>query len=74
MAKSYKGEVIADSSGQWCGNSLRFTTSPEAEAYIQDLKSRWTMVRDTRVVPSDEEVNYRWRFDNNKLYPIGTTP
>ena len=27
---SFKPEVIADSSGQWCGNALRFATREEA--------------------------------------------
>lgn len=42
-------EVIADSSGEWCGNGLRFDTEAEAEAYVLDLSMRWTLVRDTRV-------------------------
>jgi len=31
----------------------------EAEAYLRDLKSRWKAVRNTRVVESDQRVNYR---------------
>jgi hypothetical protein len=57
---SFKAEVIADSSGKWCGNMLRFATEDEAQKYVQDLSWRWTLVRDTRVVASDEPVNYRW--------------
>ena len=34
---SFKPEVIADSSGRWCGNALRFATREEAEANVQDL-------------------------------------
>jgi hypothetical protein len=55
---SWKAEVIADSSGQWCGNGLVFATKEEAESYVFDLMMRWTMVRDTRVVESKEPVNY----------------
>jgi hypothetical protein len=58
--KSWKPEVIADSSGEWCGNALRFATREEAEANVKDLMWRWTLVTDTRVVESDDEVNYRW--------------
>jgi hypothetical protein len=47
--------VIADSSGKWCGNALRFKTKPEAETYAKDLASRWTLVTEWRVVESDEE-------------------
>ena len=46
----YKAEVIADSSGKWCGNGLQFETETEAETYAQDLSMRWTAVRDWRVV------------------------
>jgi hypothetical protein len=57
---SWKPEVIADNSGKWCGNALRFATKEEAEANVRDLSYRWLLVRDTRVVESDEPVNYRW--------------
>ena len=50
MDKPYKVEVIADGSGTWCGNALRFATTEEAEAYAKDLETRWTLVRDWRVV------------------------
>jgi hypothetical protein len=57
---SWKPEVIADSTGQWVGNALRFATKEEAEANVKNLAGRWTLVRDTRVVESDEPVNYKW--------------
>jgi hypothetical protein len=53
---SWKAEVIADNSGQWCGNGLRFLSREEAERYVKDLSWRWTSVRDTRVVASDDPV------------------
>jgi hypothetical protein len=56
--KSFKPEVIADNSGKWCGNALRFATRQEAEANVQDLMMRWFAVRDTRVVESGDPVNY----------------
>lgn len=58
--KSYKAEVIADNSGQWVGNGLRFASVAEAEAYVRGLASRWTLVRDTRVVPCDDPVTHAW--------------
>ena len=48
--------MIADSSGQWTGNGLRFATREKAEAYVQDLSFRWTEVRDTRVVETTDPV------------------
>lgn len=49
----YKVEVIADSSGKWCGNGLTFDTKEAAEQYARDLFSRWTAVRDWRVVTTE---------------------
>lgn len=58
---SFKPEVIADSTGNWTGNALRFATREEAEANVGNLASRWFAVRDTRVVESDEPVNYTYK-------------
>ena len=65
---SYAAEVIADNSGKFVGNALRFATREEAEAYARDLFSRWTLVRETRVVESTDPVNYT--FKNGKLEKI----
>ena len=53
---SFAMEVIADGSGKWCGNALRFATREEAEQYVGDLANRWTLVRETRVVESGDPV------------------
>ena len=59
---SFKPEVIVDSSGKWCGTPPRFaTTREEAEANVRDLANRWFAVTDTRVVESDDPINYSWR-------------
>jgi hypothetical protein len=60
---SFKPEVIADASGKWVGNALRFATEAEASRYAYDLSCRWTAVRDTRVVESADAVNYRLMGD-----------
>ena len=57
---SFKPEVIADSSGKWYGNALCFATREEAEANVRDLMMRWFAVRETRIVVSDDPVNYRY--------------
>ena len=57
---SFKPEVIADASGKWAGNALRFATREEAEANARDLMMRWFAVRETRVVVSVDPVNYRY--------------
>jgi len=54
--RSWMAEVIADSSGKWCGNGLRFATKEEAGKYGADLSSRWTAVREWRVVESPDKV------------------
>ena len=69
---SYAPEVIADDSGTWCGNALRFETEAEAEVWVADLSMRWMLVRDTRVVTSEDPVNSqllktgdgRWEYKN----------
>ena len=53
-------EVIADTSGNWCANALRFATREEAEANVHDLMMRWLAVRETRVVESDEPVYHHY--------------
>jgi hypothetical protein len=53
----FKVEVIADSSGRWCGNELTFATRELGEAYARDLANRWTLVREWRVVETAEPGN-----------------
>lgn len=59
-ATSWVAEVIADDSGKWTRNGLRFATKEEAEGWVADLYARWTMVRQTRVVETDDPVNKSW--------------
>ena len=51
----YRVEVIADDSGEWCGNALRFDNADEARAYALDLSSRWMLVRASSVVRTTGE-------------------
>lgn len=55
---SFKAEVIADQSGEWVANALRFATEEEAKNYAADLHCRWTAVKESRAVPSTDPVNY----------------
>lgn len=57
---SFAPEVIADRDGKFVGNAVRFATREEAEGNVRDLMSRWMLVTDTRVVESEDPVNYRW--------------
>jgi len=57
---SWAPEVIADSSGKWYRNALRFATEAEALASAKELASRWYMVRSTRAAPAIERPNYRF--------------
>jgi hypothetical protein len=57
---SYAPEVQADGTGTWAGNALRFATEAEALGNVRDLEMRWMLVRGTRVVESDDPVNYKW--------------
>lgn len=71
MSKSWKAEVQADSSGTWSGNALRFATENEAENYARDLYSRWTAVRQYRVVESDGRPTHQWDGDRAVPIPAG---
>jgi hypothetical protein len=55
--RSWKVEVIADSSGKWCSNGVNFSTEESAKEWGEGLFMRWTAVREWRVSPSDEEPN-----------------
>jgi hypothetical protein len=50
---NYKVEVIADNSGEFCGNGLKFETIQAAIDYAQDLYCRWTAVKTWQVVQID---------------------
>jgi hypothetical protein len=56
---SWRPEVIADGSGKWCANSLRFATEKEAFASAAELAGRWFAVRDWRAAPCDDPVTHR---------------
>lgn len=56
MKMSYAVEVVADNSGKFCGNALRFATKGAAQRYAIDLHARWTAVREWRVVESSDPV------------------
>ena len=69
---SFAPEVIADSSGKWCGNALRFATEQEVAVNVCDLSMRWFAVREMRVVESSDPVNYR--YIDGRLVPIDAPP
>jgi hypothetical protein len=55
--RSWKVEVIADASGEWCGNAMRYPTYRAADAAGYSLSLRWMLVREYRVVSSEDPVN-----------------
>ena len=65
---SWKPEVIADSTGNWYGNQLRFATPKEALDNVLDLSGRWTSVRDTRIVECNDPVSHS--YANGKLTSV----
>lgn len=60
---SWKPEVIADNSGKWNSNGLRFATKAEAELYVRDLAGRWMSVREWRAVECDDPATHAWVYD-----------
>lgn len=65
---SWKPEVVADSTGKWNANGLRFATKEEAETNAKNLAAKWWLVTNTRAVESDDPVNYHWV--DGKLEPV----
>jgi hypothetical protein len=57
---SYAPQVIADATGLWVGNALRFATHDEALAYVMDLQRRWLLVREVRVIQALDPVTHEW--------------
>lgn len=56
IMRPYRVEVIADSSGKWAGNGMRYTTVDEAKREAINLANRWLAVREWRVVNESGEV------------------
>jgi hypothetical protein len=65
---SFAVEVIADDSGTFVGNGVCLSSRGEADSYGQDLKARWRLVRQYRVVERNEPANYA--FVNGKLVSL----
>lgn len=57
---SWKPEFQTDRTGTWYANGVAFATKEEAEGNAVEKALAWTLVRDFRVVESDDPVNYRW--------------
>jgi len=70
MPTSWKSDIIADASGEWTSNALRFATEAEARGYVEDLYNRWSAVRETRVVESDDPVTSSWSTDRPTRPPV----
>jgi hypothetical protein len=66
---SWKPEVIADNTGKWCGNGLRFATEKEAHENAHDLMMRWMAVKEYRAAPSDDPVNYSYEGRTLRAVP-----
>jgi hypothetical protein len=51
--------TVGDPEGVFTGNAYRFATKEESDQYVADLAMRWTAVKDTRSVETDDPVTYR---------------
>jgi hypothetical protein len=72
MPKSWRPEVIADATGEWIPNGLRFATEKEAYESARVLSWRWIAVRNFRAAESDDPVNYT--YADGKLEPLDAAP
>lgn len=59
-------QVEATDGSGYAPNALRFATKEEAEAYARDLFLRWWGCQGTRVVESEDAVNYHWDAEAEK--------
>ena len=59
---SYASEVIADKTGKWIPNSMRFATHEEARAWALDLAQRWSAVRYTRIIETQDPVTHTFLY------------
>jgi hypothetical protein len=50
----FKVYVLADQSGKYATNALKFNSIEEAVEYAKDLYSRWTLVTDWAIIPTTE--------------------
>ena len=57
MPMSFKVGCKTDGDKNWHYNAFRFPTHEQAVAYGKDLYSRWLLLREWEVHPSDEEPN-----------------
>jgi hypothetical protein len=71
---SWKAEVIADNSGKWSTNALRFATEAEAIGCAKDLYARWTMVREYRATEREDPVNTKWDLTRPEREPLPRAP
>jgi hypothetical protein len=69
---SFAPQVTTGSDPKFYGNSLRFATREEAEANVANLRDRWMLVNETRVVESTDPVNYAWV--DGKLQDVSKVP
>lgn len=60
VAKSWAPEVVADDSGEFIRNSMRFSTEDQAERTVRALAASWRDVTEFRVVETSDAVNARW--------------
>lgn len=67
-AVSFRMEVLTGRD-EWTSNGCRYATLKEAESAGKELLSRWFVPIDSRGVPSEDPVNYRFNFERYKSEP-----
>lgn len=54
----FKVEVIADDSGKWASNGMKYATPEDAKKAALSLTGRWMLVQKWRVVDSTGNVKF----------------
>lgn len=66
--KTYGAEIRVQ--GKWSGNSVRFSTKAEAEAYGLMKFTTWVAAEEYRVVESEDPANWRWDPEKNDIVAL----
>lgn len=64
---SFRVDTLIDGSG-WITQRPRFPCHDEAQMYALEFGMRWRYVKQTRVVPSTDNITVRWA--EGRLEPV----
>src|SRR6266516_3217943 len=70
MSEKLRVDVLARGETRWATNALEFDTPEEARLYALDLRSRWTLAEQMRVVPVSRPRGERYEPEDPGVLPV----